>query len=163
MAYSMTGTELVEVAPIGENGQPGMAKLTVTATQLTNFHNTDSVYNTNTATTSATLSAANLLGGYSTVYLNMTGALGSGQNITLPTAAAMVAAAPDLSAGDSYTLRIINSSAGNYAWTLLTATGWTFNVTTATIAQNTWRDFLISFQSTSAATIQSVGSGTYTA
>lgn len=116
-------------------------------------------YNTNTSTTSTTLTGANISGGVGFVVLNMTGTLGSGQNITLPTAANLAAAIPNAVAGLTYVLRIINSSSANFAWTLAN-NSWTFNVTTTTIAQNNWRDYLITLNTLTTATIQALGGGT---
>ena len=116
-------------------------------------------YNTNAATSSTTLAAADISGG-NDVCLNLTGALAAGANATLPTVAALVAAIPNVQAGQSYNVRIINSSSGAFAWTVLTNTGWTLNGT-MTVNQNTWRDFYVTFTSTTAATLQSVGTGTF--
>jgi hypothetical protein len=118
------------------------------------------VYNTNTATASTTLTAANLAGATVEVDLGLTGTLAGAANATLPTVAALVAAVPNAIAGQTYKLRIINASSGAFTWTVLTNTGWTLTGT-MTIAQNTWRDFIVTFTSLSAATLQSVGTGTY--
>ena len=119
------------------------------------------VYNTNTATSGTVLTGANLTGGpnVNDVTLNMTGALGAGANAQLPTVANLVAAYSNAIVGQSYRLRIINSSSGAFAWTITTNTGWTLNGT-MTIAQNTWRDFYITFTSLSAAVLQQIGTGT---
>ncbi len=55
-------------------------------------------------------------------------------------------------------LRVINQSSGNFAWTVTTATGWTLTGT-MTVAQNTFRDFMVSFTSKTAAVLTSVGTG----
>lgn len=116
-------------------------------------------FNTNTATSGATLSAANVTGGTATVDLAMTGTLGAGANAQMPTVANLVAAIPCFTVGQSYRLRIINRSSANFAWTVTTNTGWTLTGT-MTIAQNTWRDFVVTVTSASAATLQAVGIGT---
>ena len=61
--------------------------------------------------------------------------------------------------GSTYRLRVINRSSGNFAWTMTTNTGWTLTGT-MTIAQNTWRDFVVTLTSLTAATLQAVGVGT---
>lgn len=112
-------------------------------------------YNTNTATADATATAAQVAGAQNVV-LNMTGALGAGKALTLPTAAEIVAAIPNAFVGMTYRLRVINTSSGNYAWTVTTATGLTLTGT-MTVAQNTARDFLVTLTSLTAIAIQSLG------
>jgi hypothetical protein len=121
---------------------------------------TDAVYNTNSATSGTTLTGANISGAATEVTLNMTGAMGGDANAQLPTVANLVAAIPDAVAGASYKLRVINSSSANHVWTITTNTGWTPNGT-MTIAQNTWRDFYVTLNSLSTATLQSIGTGTF--
>lgn len=119
---------------------------------------TTAAYNTNAATAAVTLSAANITGADAEVVLALTGALAAGAAATLPTVAALAAALHAPQAGLSYKLRIINESSGAFAWTVTTNTGWTLNGT-MTIAQNTWRDFIVMFTSATTATLQSVGTG----
>jgi hypothetical protein len=116
------------------------------------------LYGTNISTGANLLTAANISGA-NDVTLNMTGTQGSGSNATLPTVAALAAAIPNAAAGESYNLRVINSGAGAFPWTIVTNTGWTLTGT-MTIAQNTFRDFYVTFTTLSAATLQSVGTGT---
>jgi hypothetical protein len=115
-------------------------------------------YNTNAATAGTTLTAANISGGNVTV-LNMTGTLAGAANAQLPTVAQLVAAIPGAQIGQSYEMRIINTSSGAFAWTITTNTGWTLNGTMS-IAQNTTRDFLVTLTSLTTATIQQIGTGT---
>jgi hypothetical protein len=117
-------------------------------------------YSSAANTTSFTATAAQVSGGDALVVLNLTGTLAAGQNITLPTVASLLAVIQP--AAQAYTLRIINSSGANFAWTVVTNTGWTLNGT-MTIAQNTTRDFIVNVTSASAATatLQSIGTGTY--
>lgn len=129
----------------------------------------DSAYNTATNTTSFTATGAQVSGGRSTVMLNLTGTLGGAANITLPTVAQVVAALQangiQPQVNDSYELDILNTSSGNFAWTVLTATGWTLTGT-MTIAQNTMRRFIVTFTavgSTPTATLQSLGGVAVTA
>jgi hypothetical protein len=117
-------------------------------------------FNTNSAVTSATLTAANISGGVASVDLQLTGTLTGASNATLPTVANLIAALHAPTVGTSYRLRITNASSGAYTWTVLTATGWTLTGT-MTVAQNTWREFVLTLTSLTAATLQSVAVGTY--
>lgn len=149
---SLTGSEMVPI----DNGGPLPVQISAQSlTQLKSF-----AYNTNTATSAVTLTAANITGGLDEVTLNLTGTLAAGANATLPTVANLVAALPAPAAGQSYKLRIINSSSGAFSWTVTTNTGWTLNGT-MTVADNTWREFYLTLTSLTAATLQSVGTGTY--
>lgn len=91
--------------------------------------------------------------------LDLTGALGAGANLQLPTAVNLVAAVPNAVSGESYILRVLNNSSGAFAWTLTVNTGITINGT-ATVNQNTWREFLVTLTSLTAVTLQNIGSGT---
>src|SRR5690348_10381894 len=99
-------------------------------------------YNTDTATTAHVVTAAKLTGGAEDVVLAMTGALGAGATATTDTAANIIAAIPQAQryVGSNYTLRVINESSGAFAWTIAGGTGVTVTGT-ATVAQNTWREF----------------------
>lgn len=120
-------------------------------------------YYTNTATAAVTVLAAQLMMG-DLVVLNMTGTLGAGANLTTDTASNMAVNLPNYSlaatATASYVLRIINSSSGAFSWTVVAGTGVTLTGT-ATIAQNTWREFLVTISGGNAVTMQSIGTGTY--
>lgn len=77
--------------------------------------------------------------------------------LTTPTAAAMLAAIPNGQVGMSYVLRIVNTNAGTLTITAdasVTTTG------TLTLATNTWREFVVTFTSATAATMKAVGTGT---
>lgn len=89
--------------------------------------------------------------------LDLTGALGAGANVQLPTAASLLSAFGGV--GFSYILRIMNHSAGAFAWTVTTNTGWTLSGT-MTIAQNATRDFLVTVNASGTATLQNIGTGT---
>lgn len=117
-------------------------------------------YNINAATASALLTAADISGGTANVVLAMTGTLTGPANAQLPLVADLVAALSSPAVGTSYTLRVINESSANDAWTITTDTGWTLTGT-MTIAQNTWREFIIQLTSLTTATLQSIGTGTY--
>lgn len=116
-------------------------------------------FNSNTATASATLTAANVTGGSASVDLAMTGTLGAAGAATLPTVANLIASMWEPKIGATYRLRVINRSSANFAWTMTTNTGWTLTGTMS-IAQNTWRDFVVTLTSLAAATLQAVGVGT---
>jgi hypothetical protein len=129
----------------------------VLATQPAN-----SAYNTDSNAASHTLTAASITGAEQFVALNMTGAAGAGVNATLPTVAALIAALHSPVVGSSYTLRIINNGNASTVWTILTSTGWTLNGT-MTIALNTYREFVVTLNTTTTATLQSMGQVTVTA
>lgn len=120
----------------------------------------DAAFNTNSATTSTTLTAANISGGVASVDLQMTGTLAAGATATLPTVASLALALHSPTIGTSYRLRITNASAGAFAWTVATNTGWTL-AGTQTIAQNTWREYVVTLTTLTTATLQSVATGTY--
>lgn len=118
-------------------------------------------YNTTSNTVGFTLTGADLVGGSVSVWHNLLGNLGAGANATLPTAANLIAAFVTanilLVGGGTYELNIMNTSGGAFSWTVVTNTGWTLTGT-MTIAQNTFRRFLVTFNSTlTSATLQSLG------
>lgn len=120
-------------------------------------------YNAVSNTTAFTASAAQVMAAQDTV-LNLTGTLAAGQALTLPTVANLLAALTPAQAvvGSSVLLRVINSSGGAFAWTVTTNTGWTLGGT-MTVAQNTWRDFIVTITgvgANAAATLQAIGTGT---
>ena len=108
------------------------------------------------------LTAAELTGAFASVVLALTGALAAAANATTDTAANIVAALPSPSVGTTYTLRVINESSGAFAWTIVGGAGVTVTGT-ASIAQNTWRDFIVTVTAvaTPAVSLQNVGTGTY--
>lgn len=120
------------------------------------------IYNAATNTSSFTLTGQQISGAAQN-YLGLTGALAAAGALTLPTVAALIAALPSnvqaSPVGICFQLRIINSSTGAFAWTVTTNTGWTLGGTQS-IAQNTWRDFVVTITSATTASLQSVGTGT---
>jgi hypothetical protein len=157
---ALIGNERLEVLGLDSSGRLAATTRNVSVNDFATVHGLQSVYTTNTATAATTLTAANISGASHSVVLNLTGTLTAAAIATLPTVSLLVAADPSLVSGTSYVLRVINSSSGAYAWTVAVGSGFTLTGT-ATVAQNTWREFIITMTSSSAATIQSVGTGTY--
>ena len=114
-------------------------------------------YNASASAVSFTASGAQITGGSAFVELDLTGNPAGAANVTLPTVAQMVAAMHSPLPGSSFELRVKNS-ANSAGWTIVTSTGWTLNGTMS-IATTTWRDFVITVNSTSTATIQNAGGG----
>lgn len=120
------------------------------------------VYNAAANTTAFTASGTQISGA-AQVYLNLTGTLGAGAALTLPTVAALIAALPaavqSAPTGLSWQLRVINSSGGAFAWTVTTNTGWTLGGTSQAIAQSTFQDYVLTITSPTTASLQAVGKG----
>lgn len=160
-ATSITGNETI---PADTNLPGGATPQTeaITLTQLQQSVSASTSFSANTATTSTTLTVAQVTGnsGAGEVVLSMTGTLGAGATATTPTAAAIIAALPAVKSGTAYTLRVINNSSGAFAWTVAGGTGVTVTGT-ATVAQNTFRDFAVTVNSSAGTvTLQNIGSGT---
>ncbi len=119
-------------------------------------------YHADSSTTSHVLTAANLTGGFFSVNLAMTGALTAAETGTTDTAANIIAAIPveQRYVGFNYKLRVINESSGAFAWTVAGGTGVTVTGT-ATVAENTWREFVVTIATATTVTLQNVGTGTY--
>ena len=118
------------------------------------------VYNTNSATSSIVLTAANITGS-AFVTLGMTGSWSGAENCQLPTAADLVAALPNPQVGQSYLFRLFNVGAGHNA-TLTNASdsSWTLNGA-AGVATATFADYIITLDNVTsgdeAATLQFIG------
>ena len=108
------------------------------------------------------LTAAQITGAVSAVDTQVSGgvAFTAGRNLTLPTVAQLTAALHAPTIGTSFRLRITNAQGGAFAGTVTTNTGWTLTGT-LTIAQNTWREFVVTLTSLTTATAKSVATGTY--
>lgn len=106
-------------------------------------------------TTGFTATGAQFALGDDTV-LALTGTLGSGQTLTPPTVANLLAAIPNAFVGQTFKLRVINLSGGAFSWTVGAQTGYTLNGT-QTIAQNFYRDYRVTIVSLAAITMQSIG------
>lgn len=107
-------------------------------------------------TTAFTATTAQVVGN-GLVVLNLTGTLGAGAAITMPTAAQIFAVPKPV--GSVWTLRLINNSAGAFAWTLTAGTGDTITGS-ATIAQSTYADYMVTVTSPTTVTFVRIGSGT---
>ena len=111
--------------------------------------------NTAVNTTAFTATVAQIAGN-GEVILNLTGTLGAGAAITMPTAAQIFAAQP---VGRQWTLRILNNSSGAFAWTVTMGTGDSLTGSAA-VAQNTYADYVVTVTSPTTVTFVRVGSGT---
>lgn len=78
---------------------------------------------------------------------------------TTRTATQMFGDVPNAYVGQQYSLRIANSGAGTL--TLAAGSGVTLGSGTYTVPTNTFRDFVVTFNSATTATIQTVGVGTW--
>lgn len=113
---------------------------------------------TTAALSVGTLAAGSITGAAFTVLTN-TGATPGAQ--TVRTAAQMLADIPGAAPGFSSMIRIGNTGAGTF--TLTADGGATVTITgTNTIAQNVFRDYVLTFNSATTATIQFVGAGVMT-
>lgn len=167
MTYTITGNELIYVNGVDGAGRPSPGNIPLPMSQVA-ATTLPAQYGTNTATSATTLTAANVAGANTAaapteIYLNMTGTLGAGANAQLPTVTALLGQIPNAVNNQTYTIRIINTSSGAFSWTVTTNTGWTLNGTSFAIAQNTWREFIVTITSvgSATATLQSIGTGTY--
>lgn len=117
-------------------------------------------YSTNSSTSaSTTLAAADISGGSEEHALGLTGAITAASNAQLPTVTALVTAIGNAVIGQTYKLRVINGGgSADGIWTLTTNTGWTLNGV-VTVAPGTYRDFYVTLNSLTTATLQSIGSG----
>jgi hypothetical protein len=121
-------------------------------------------YNAAANTTGFTATQSQIMAAENTV-LELTGTIGAGQALTLPTVATLISTLTPQQAvvGSTVILRIGRAANGAFNWTVTTNTGWTLNGL-MTIAQSTFRDFIITLTNVGAtptATVQSVGTGTW--
>lgn len=116
--------------------------------------------------TGFTLTGAQIAGGTTYVFLDLTGSLGGNANVQLPTVAALVTAMTvagvNPAAGMSIELVVCERSAAN-TWTITTNTGWTLTGTMTLGASGVTRKFILTLTSLTAATLTSLGSFTLTA
>jgi len=122
-------------------------------------------------TGSIVLPAPQMCSGRNISYVNMLGTLAGNATLTTDTAANIITFLQGLFGpnvalvGTTWSMRISNASAGAFSWTLAGGTGVTVNsmggdAGSLAIAQNTWRDFLVSIQSATTVLIISMGTGT---
>lgn len=95
----------------------------------------------------------------------LTGAQVGGVNYTLPAVAAIVAAEVGFAQQDivgwQYRLRIVNAGSGQVI-TVVGGTGWTLpGPGVYTIANNTYRDFIVAITSGTTAVLSNIGTGTW--
>ena len=109
-----------------------------------------------TGTTTTTFTAGQLTGGPFTNYTNTQATPGS---IATRTATQMFNDDPNARVGYSYLLRITNGQ-GTGTLTVTAGSGVTLTGT-MTVALNTWRDFVVTYTSATALTIQNIGVGTF--
>lgn len=140
--------------------QPDQTGLNQAILNINPFQETNLTTATNTTAFTAT---STQVAGAAQNFLLLTGTLGAGAALTLPTVANLLAGLPaNVQAapiGTSWQVRIINNSGGAFSWTVTTNTGWTLSGV-MTIAQNTFRDFIVQVTAAGAATLTSVGTGT---
>lgn len=105
--------------------------------------------------TVGTLAVGNITGA---AFVNLTSTNATPGTQTTRTATEMFADTPNARVGDVYMLRITNTGAG--VFTLAAGSGVTLTGT-ATIAQNVFSEFTVTFTSATALTIQKVGQGTF--
>lgn len=109
-----------------------------------------------TNTTTTTFAAGQLTGANYVVYTNTQGTPGS---IATRSAAQMFTDNAYARVGGTYILRVVN---GQGTGTLTITAGSNVTLTgTATIAINTWRDFVVTYTSATALVMQNVGTGTF--
>lgn len=161
----LTGAETIPVDTNLSGGQAPQSE-SVTVQQLATAINTlalpNIVFNTATNTTGFTATTAQLSGADQLQVLSLTGTLGAGAALTTPTATALIAALGGYGiVGNTYVLRFINNSSANFAWTITAGAGVTVTGT-ATVAQNVWREYLVTVTATGtpAVTLQNIGAGT---
>lgn len=96
--------------------------------------------------------------------LILTGAQSGGVNYVLPAVTAMIAAQAGFAAqdiiGSTWKLRIINNGT-TQTITVTAGTGWTVGSGTNTIANNSFRDYVINILTATTALALEIGSGTY--
>lgn len=157
MAVTLTGTEILWVVPVQNNGTPSAAQEQIQTSdiaQLASYATTFGLVATPDNGTTQTLTAAMISGNNYTVHVSAGGATPS---LTMPTAAAIIANITGFAVGDAYVLRIVNTNSGTA--TIVTNTGIT-TTGTLTLATQTWREFVITQTSAGALSMVSIGTGT---
>lgn len=158
------------------NGQSAAQGVIVQPGTVANFNATNSnnwvaspnstneaAFNALASATSLTLTGANITGGLASVDLSINGSQAGAITATLPTVANLVAAMHCPTVGSSYRLRVNNANT-TQTITVATNTGWTTAAApnnVLTIATATWREFVVTLTSLTAATLTSVATGTF--
>jgi len=139
---------------------PDITALNAAILNINPFQETN--LNTAVNTTGFTAAGPQIAGAAQNVLI-LSGTLGAGAALTLPTVANLLASLPaNVQAspvGTSWQLRIVVLNAAAFAWTVTANTGWTLTGA-QTLAANTWRDFIVQITSATTATITSIGLGT---
>lgn len=149
-AGQLTGTELLPAD--GASGSVG-----VSAAQLAGAIPACQ-YSGNGSVSGFTAAGADVAGAALTV-LGLTGTLTADAVVTMPSATAMAGAIGGAYSGVTYVLRVINRSSGAFQWTIA-GNASVGIVGTASIAQNSWREFLVTFNSAlTTATLRNIGGG----
>lgn len=105
---------------------------------------------------------AALVAGAAEVVVALTGTLAADSTMTMPTATAMIAVIPGAFVGQSYVLRVLNDSGASHVWTVVGNASVTV-AGSATIAQNSWREFLVTLGAgLLSVAMQNIGGGTVT-
>lgn len=158
--YPLTGNELIPADTLLPSGLSPQTE-SISTTQLIGASAANASYSANAATAATTATAAQIAGNGGFTILDMTGTLSPSGALTTPTAAAIIAALPNLQNTDSYILRIISQTASN-TWTLTAGS----NVTvtgTATITAGAWVDWVVTVNkalATPTVVFQRAGAGT---
>ncbi len=122
-------------------------------------------------TGSITLPAAAICSGRNIAYVDLAGTLSANATLTTDTAANIISLLQGIFGsnvtllGTTWSLRIMNVSSGAFSWTVAGGTGVTIqaaggDATSLAVAQNTWRDFMVSITSSTTVYMYSVGTGT---
>jgi len=157
----LTGNELIPADTQLPNGLSPQTEA-ISTSQLAAMTGNNASRAVNAATSSVTVTAAQLVGTGGYHILDMTGTLGGAGVLTTPTAAAIIAQLPNAQNTASFMVRIINETAATNAWTLTAGT----NVTvtgTATIVAAGYTDWIVTLNAAAATptvTFQRAGSGT---
>ena len=128
-------------------------------------------YQTSAATTGFTATGANVASATNKTYLNLTGTLGAGATVTLPSVAVVVAAmqAAGLNPlpGQTWEFELQNNSSASFSWTLAVDSGNTWGAsitgTTSAVAKGVAGRFLFTLTSLAAGTVRTLGQFTTTA
>lgn len=149
---SVTGGTIHVWVSIGSNGIPAGLSSNFTPTTA----GLPPAQYTTSAVTTGSIAQGVVTGSQLNVWLQ-TGATPGNQ--LMRTAAQLFADIPNAYAGLSTVFRVLNTGAGTL--TVAADAGATVTISgTNTVAQNTWREFILTLNSPTAATVQDIGGGT---